>query len=250
MNRALRAATVGVLFLTPVVLTACGAGQVNQTSTQVRDKTGPSAQLGDLSLREVLLDYPDTGSYAKGDSAQLRMSIANSGPDGDALVSISGDGFGGIEVVQPATKTGTATGTAAGAATGSSASGGAASQTAGSSVGGGASNSTAASGSSTAAAATATTTSPTGSAGGTNSVHIPIPSHSSVFIGETNAPSIFLTGLTQSLTPAQHLRLTFTFQKAGQVTLDVTVAGPNEAQARASTFNFNQEPSPTSGAGQ
>lgn len=245
MNRALRAATVGVLFLTPVVLTACGAGQVTQTSTQVRDKTGPSAQLGDLALREVLLDYPDTGTYAKGDSAQLRMSIANSGPDDDALVGISGDGFGGIEVVQPATKTGSATGTAAGAATGSSASGSAASQTAGSSVGGGASNPTAASGSSTAAAATATTTSPAGSAGGNNSVNIPIPSHSSVFIGDTNAPSIFLTGLSQSLTPAQHLRLTFTFKKAGQVTLDVTVAGPDQERARSSTFDYNVEPSAT-----
>jgi hypothetical protein len=243
VNRALRAATVGVLLLTPVALTACGVGQVNQTSSQVRDKTGPSAEIGDLSLRQVLLDYPDTGTYARGDSAQLRMSIVNSGPDDDALVGISGDGFDGIEVVNPATPTGTAA--ASGTATGSSAAASSATQTAGNSVGGGASNPTAASGSSTAAAASAT--SPTGSAGGTNSLNIPIPSQTGVFIGATDAPSVFLTGLTQGLTPAQHLRLTFTFQKAGQVTLDVTVSGPDQAQARNSQYNFSEQPSSVTG---
>jgi copper(I)-binding protein len=75
-------------------------------------------------------------------------------------------------------------------------------------------------------------------------VNIPIPSHTAVFIGDPDAPSIFLTGLSQSLTPAQHVRVTFTFQKAGQVTLDVTVSGPNQAKARSSTFNF-EEPSAT-----
>lgn len=228
MNRALRAATVGVLLLTPVALTACGAGQVAQTSSQVRDKTGPSAQIGDLSLREVLLDYPDTGTYAKGDSAQLRLSIVNSGPDDDALVGISGDGFDGVQVANPATQTGTA-------ASGSSAKASSASQTA-------------ASGSSTAAAASATTSSPAASAGGSNSLNIPIPAQTGVFIGDPDAPSIFLTGLNRSLGPAQHLRLTFTFQKAGQVTLDVTVSGPDQETARSSTYDFSEQPSATPGA--
>lgn len=244
MNRALRAATVGVLLLTPVALTACGAGQVNQTSTQIRDKTGPSAQIGDLSLREVLLDYPDTGSYAKGDSAQLRLSIANSGPQDDALVGISGDGFDGVNVVNPATSTGTATATGA---SGSSAPASSASQTAGNSVGGGASTPTAASGSSSAATASATTTSPAGSASGNGSLNIPVPAHTAVFIGATDAPSVFLTGLSQSLAPAQHMRLTFTFQKAGQVTLDVTVSGPNQEKSRPSPYDFEQSPTPTTG---
>ena len=241
MNRALRAATVGVLLLTPVALTACGAGQVAQTSSQVRDKTGPSAQIGDLSLREVLLDYPDTGTYAKGDSAQLRLSVTNSGPDDDALVGISGDGFDGVSVANPASPTGTATG-----ASGSSAAASSASLTAGNSVGGGASSKTAASGSST-AAASATTSSPAASAGSSNSVNIPIPAHTGVFIGDTDAPSVFLTGLHQSLGPAQHLRLTFTFQKAGQVTLDVTVSGPDQEKARSSTYDFSEQPSATPG---
>ncbi len=49
MNRALRAATMGVLLLSPVALSACSAGQVTQTPSQVRDKTGAQAQVGDIS---------------------------------------------------------------------------------------------------------------------------------------------------------------------------------------------------------
>ena len=40
MNRALRAATIGVLLLSPAALSACSAGQVTQTASQNRDKTG------------------------------------------------------------------------------------------------------------------------------------------------------------------------------------------------------------------
>ncbi len=58
MNRALRAATVGVLLFSPLAITACSAGQVNQTSTQLRDKVGPMVQVGDLLLRGVQLAYP------------------------------------------------------------------------------------------------------------------------------------------------------------------------------------------------
>ena len=58
MNRALRAATMGALLLTPVVLTACSAGEVNQTASQDRDKVGPSAQVGDLTLRQIVVAHP------------------------------------------------------------------------------------------------------------------------------------------------------------------------------------------------
>ena len=44
MNRALRAATMGVLLLGPLALSACSAGQVTQTATQDRDKAGPQTR--------------------------------------------------------------------------------------------------------------------------------------------------------------------------------------------------------------
>lgn len=98
MNRALRAAIVGVALFSPVALSACSAGQVAQTATQVRDKTGAMAEVGDISLRQVQLVYPRSGSYDAGDDAELTMSIVNTGREADTLVSIDGEGFGSVEI--------------------------------------------------------------------------------------------------------------------------------------------------------
>ncbi len=98
MNRALRAATMGVLLLSPLALSACSAGQVNQTAGQERDKVGAMAEVGDIKLRAVEFAYPRGGAYDDGDDADLTMAIVNSGPEDDALVDISGEGFGDVEI--------------------------------------------------------------------------------------------------------------------------------------------------------
>ncbi|MPQ98186.1 copper chaperone PCu(A)C [Modestobacter sp. I12A-02628] len=99
MNRALRAATMGVLLLSPVALGACSAGQVTQTATQDRDKTGAMATVGELQLRDVQLAYPLTGVYQAGGDARLLMAIANPTGTDDRLISITGEQFEGVEVV-------------------------------------------------------------------------------------------------------------------------------------------------------
>lgn len=109
MNRTLRAAIVGVALFSPVALSACSAGQVAQTATQVRDKVGAMAQVGDITLRQVNLAYPRGGSYDAGDDVELTMALVNTGAEADTLVSVEGDGFGDAEI------SGTATGTAASA---------------------------------------------------------------------------------------------------------------------------------------
>ena len=101
MNRALRAATVGVLLLSPVALSACSAGQVTQTATQNRDKTGAMAQVGDLTVRAVELEYPRGGVYEPGDDAELRLVVVNGGEAADTLVDVEGDGFSGVEIQGP-----------------------------------------------------------------------------------------------------------------------------------------------------
>ena len=53
MNRALGAATAGVLLLSPLALSACSAGQVTQTATQQRDKVGAMAQVGRMMPFEL-----------------------------------------------------------------------------------------------------------------------------------------------------------------------------------------------------
>jgi copper(I)-binding protein len=98
VNRALRAAIVGVALFSPVALSACSAGQVTQTATQERDKVGAMAQAGDITVRQVELAYPRGGSYEAGDDAELTMAIVNTGEETDTLVSIEGDGFASAEI--------------------------------------------------------------------------------------------------------------------------------------------------------
>ena len=190
MNRALRAATMGVLLLSPVALTACSAGQVTQTATQERDKTGGMAQVGDLTLRQVVLENPRSGMYEDGDDAELRMAIVNSSQEDDALVGIEGEGFGDAEI---------RTSGASGAST-----------------------------------------------GGGSGDEIEIPADSTVFIGEDDA-TVTLTDLEESLTTGQYLDLTLTFENAGEIDVQVTVANPEEAEERGEAFDFHQEEGETSG---
>jgi copper(I)-binding protein len=98
VNRALRAATMGVLLLSPIVLTACSAGQVTQTASQERDKTGGQAQVGPITVRAAELESPRGGVYEAGDDADLTMAIVNGGQDDDTLTGVDGEGFGDAEI--------------------------------------------------------------------------------------------------------------------------------------------------------
>jgi copper(I)-binding protein len=98
VNRALRAATLGVLLLSPFALSACSAGQITQTASQQRDKAGAMAEVGQINLRAVEFAYPRGGVYEDGDDAELRMAIVNGAREDDALVDISGEGFGEVEI--------------------------------------------------------------------------------------------------------------------------------------------------------
>jgi copper(I)-binding protein len=89
---------VGVALFSPVALSACSAGQVTQTATQERDKVGAMAQVGDITLRQVELAYPRSGSYDAGDDAELTMAIVNTGEEPDTLVSVEGEGFSSAEI--------------------------------------------------------------------------------------------------------------------------------------------------------
>ena len=110
MNRALRAATMGVLLLTPVALTACSAGQVTQTATQERDKTGAQGQAGDITVRQVQLVSPRGGVYESGDDAELQVAFVNGGTEDDALASVEGEGFGDVEIRTSGGATGASSG--------------------------------------------------------------------------------------------------------------------------------------------
>ncbi|MCF6745399.1 copper chaperone PCu(A)C [Blastococcus sp. KM273128] len=98
MNRALRAATMGVLLLSPLALSACSAGQVTQTVEQQRDKVGAMAEVGDIALRQIAVVAPEDGEYPAGEDAPLRLAIVNTGTEDDTLTGVSGEGFADVEI--------------------------------------------------------------------------------------------------------------------------------------------------------
>ena len=215
MNRALRAATMGVLLLSPVVLTACSAGQVTQTATQQRDKTGAQAQLGDLSIRAAELASASSGGYGSGDDADLRVAIVNGGTEADTLIGVDGKGFSSAVI---------------------SSSGGSSSS---SSSAGSSSASASSAGSTSSAAPTSGSAAATSTSSRGASEHIEIPAGQSVFIGGDQY-TITLTGLNESLNTGQYLEVTLTFEKAGSVTIPVTAANPTRSKTRGNAFDFHQ----------
>jgi copper(I)-binding protein len=242
VNRALRAATMGVLLLSPVALTACSAGQVPQTATQNRDKVGPEAAIGDITLRQIQLAYPQDGVYTDGDDAELLMAIVNSDTEADTLVGIEGTAFDGVVVsgqattssavpsspsAAPATTT-PATPTTPGAAPSTPTTPGATPSTP-----------------SAPGAAPATSTAPTSSVpaapSASTEVQIPIPARSAVFLGGADGPTVELADLSEELTAGERIEVTLTFQRAGEVTVPAVVATPGRALPRGKGFDFHQE---------
>jgi copper(I)-binding protein len=229
VNRALRAATVGVLLLSPVALSACSAGQITQTGTQLRDKTGAQAQVGDIAIREAMLAYPTGGSYSGGDDAALQMAIANNGSQDDTLTQVTGTGFSGAVFTDTTTASATTSGTSTGTSTTTAAS------TTASATGTptGAATSTPAGSTSASSASASTSASSTAAP-----TELSIPAGQTVFVGQD--AHITLTGLDSSMTTGQYVTVVLTFAKAGEVTLKVTVANPPRPISRSQSFDFNQ----------
>ncbi|WP_324275880.1 copper chaperone PCu(A)C [Blastococcus brunescens] len=78
------------------------------------------------------------------------------------------------------------------------------------------------------------------SGGAADSGEIEVPADGAVFIDGDDA-SITLSDLDEPLTVGQYLELTLTFENAGDVTLQVTVATPDDVQDRGEAFDFHHE---------
>lgn len=266
MNRALRAATMGVLLLTPVALTACSAGQVNQTASQDRDKVGPSARIGDLELRQVTIANPceadeDATAYESGDDPELVLSIVNGTREDDALTGVSGDVFDGVYVdelpgeTSPTTSAAPTTAAAPTTSTGPQA---------GTTETPGTTDTPTTTETPSGSEAPATSTAPTASAPTTSAapsasttVDVPVPAGSVTTIGlrqydgdspcepdvDADTPRLFLADLDVDapLTASQTVTVTLTFQNAGEVTVQALVAGPGGELPRGEAFDFHEE---------
>ncbi|MBM7806828.1 copper(I)-binding protein [Geodermatophilus bullaregiensis] len=57
---------------------------------------------------------------------------------------------------------------------------------------------------------------------------IPVAADDNVYVGAEGAPTITLTGLERSLRSSQSIPVTFTFEQAGEVTIDAVVAAEGQ----------------------
>ncbi|MDX8051335.1 hypothetical protein SK571_18255 [Lentzea sp. BCCO 10_0798] len=75
-----------------LVAVGCSAGQVTQTDTQVAAVDGASGNAGPIAVRNAMLAFPADGNrYKDGEDAPLTFVIANSGSTPDKLLSIKSE---------------------------------------------------------------------------------------------------------------------------------------------------------------
>ncbi|WNV76263.1 copper chaperone PCu(A)C [Geodermatophilus sp. DSM 44513] len=232
MNRALRAATMGALLLSPIALTACSAGQVAQTATQNRDKVGPQAAVGDVELRAITLAYPPDGLYEEGEDAELEMAVVNTDNEPDRLVSIEGEAFEGVLVSGQATPVPAVPGSPSAEPVAASPSAPEPAPT-----------DPAATPSPGALPSSSAPATPTAS----STVDIPLPAQSTVFLGGDSGATVQLVGLTEELTAGQSIEATLTFERAGEITVQALVGTPTRVVPREEPFDFHHEEGEESG---
>ncbi|MDX8036848.1 hypothetical protein SK803_42200 [Lentzea sp. BCCO 10_0856] len=75
-----------------LVAVGCSAGQVTQTDTQVAAVDGASGNAGPIAVRNVMLAFPPDGNrYHEGEDVPMTFVIANTGENPDKLLSIKSE---------------------------------------------------------------------------------------------------------------------------------------------------------------
>jgi copper(I)-binding protein len=206
---------VGLLAAASLLLTSCAAGRHAQTAQQVPAIDGTNGSVGSIQLSAVAIAAPSGAvSYSAGTSAEIKLVIVNNGADADILTGVSTPVTQGWAVFPDA-----AAASAAASASGSA------------SASASAPPSGSASGSASATESASASTSASTQAGAT-SVDIPAGQAVSLGVGSSPKGVLLLLGVTKTLYPAQSVQISFTFAKAGSVTLTVPVqTGDNPASS-------------------
>ena len=224
---------IGMLFAGAAALavSACSAGQITQTSSQVPAIPGVNVNIGGdggaIAIRDLLIPYNGPLGYPPGGSAPLVVRIFNDAAQPAHLVGVSSADaasvtlVGGTPVATPtAAPTPPATPPASPPAT-PPATPPAATPTPGAVATPGP----------TVPAVTAT---PAPVPAGQTSFRIEVPGGSYVLLVPGQGPYLQLDGLARALAPGGTVAVTFTFDGHAPVTVNVPVAPPTAAAPRAS----------------
>ncbi|MFI9815309.1 copper chaperone PCu(A)C [Saccharothrix variisporea] len=219
----------------------CSAGQVTQTDTQVAAVNGASGTVGTIAVRDAQLLFPVAhGYYEEGDNAPVVVLIANNGGEADKLLSVTSDRSAEAEItgdkdLEPGTAiSGGADQDDAGShqtTTSHPASSSASATSTSSSDSHGTSGTTTTTTTPAAGSTTTTTTSASGTSisGPPTTTRNPSASVSaSAKPSEPGKVKIVLKDFKGDLRPGQTLRVTFLFEKAGPITLDLPIGATPE----------------------
>ncbi|WNV81914.1 hypothetical protein [Umezawaea sp. Da 62-37] len=230
----------------------CSAGQITQTDTQVAAVNGSSGQVGSIAVRDAQFAFPTSGKwYESGDDAGVVVVVVNNGTTADKLLSVTSEiatapaELSGDVDLEPqtsiaslfadldrsstsaspsVTKTSTPSGSSSVAPSGSSSSAAASSAASSSTV------ESSGSSSSSSAAVTGTSTAGSSAASSAAGASSSAPSSSSA-AAEPGKVTITLKKLAKELRPGNTVKVTFLFEKAGPLTLELPIGADPEPRA-------------------
>ncbi len=211
----------GVLALgAALVLAGCGAGQITQTDTQQPAVNGTYAQVKTIVLRDAAVQYPTSGpGYPAGATPSLTLTVVNIGTQDDSLVSVTTED--GTQATVGGSKTVVAAHSLVIGPDDAVESTNEVQTTPPS-----APSSTATSSSSATPTKSETNTPGSLTASSTSEVPSSGPAATPTAPEKVGQATVKLPALKQPLWPGQTIKVTFVFQNAGPVTVELPVAAP------------------------
>ncbi|WP_410637127.1 hypothetical protein [Amycolatopsis sp. lyj-346] len=215
----------GVLALgAALALAGCGAGQITQTDSQQPAVNGTHAQVKTIDLRNAAVQYPTSGpGYAAGATPALTLTIVNRGAQDDSLVSVTTED-GGQATIE-GSKTVVATHSLVIGPDHAVESTNEAQPT---SSGAPSSSPSAPTSSGTPTGSSSATNSPGNNLTATATSEVPSsgPAATPTAPEKVGQATVTLPALKQPFWPGQVIKVTFVFQNAGPVTVDLPIAAP------------------------
>lgn len=206
------AAVAGLAGLVIVLVVAgCGAGQDTQTDSMHSSVNGAFGQVGPIAIRDARFAVPSRGVYPAGSSAELVLTIVNTGTTDDEIAEVTSPVADEVEihgdralVARRSIQVGSPTATAPSSSSSSSSS-----------------------------SVAATTAQPSGSSVSGSSTARPTSTSSTPPPVELGKATIILKALSVPLTSGKTYSVTFVFRNAGSVTIDLPIANPSNARPEA-----------------
>jgi copper(I)-binding protein len=207
------AAVVTSAVIGALALAGCGAGQITQTSNQQSAVGGANAGTGAFVVRDARIAFAEgtkgANVYNRGTDAPLEMSIVNSGAESDKLVSVTSPVAASVKISGEAGLPGgqvlLVEGEAAAPASAAPGQAGAA---------------PAAPNASPNPSAAPTAAAPSSAA--------PSSSAEPAGVGGAREAQVVLTGLREDVRAGLTYPIVLTFERAGQISLQVPVGNPSE----------------------